>query len=92
MRKRSLNEKMNIEISNIENNKKNNGGYNTEEKGNSIKYIAHKSKSLGKKLIKREEIKQLEVIIEKKYFNFDLDFIYRREKYTLKNIYNNYLI
>ena len=90
MRKKSFNEKMNIEISNINNNKKNN--INIEEKGNSIKFIANKSKSLNKKFIKREEIKQLEVIIEKKYFNFNLDFIYRREKYTLNNIYNNYLI
>ena len=90
MRKKSFNEKMNIEISNINNNKKNN--INIEEKGNSIKFISNKSKSLNKKFIKREEIKQLEVIIEKKYFNFNLDFIYRREKYTLNNIFNNYLV
>ncbi len=69
--------KMNINI------KKNE--YNIEERGNSIKILANKSKSLNK-------IKQLEVIIEKKYINFNLDFIYRRERYTLKNILSNYLI
>ena len=90
MRKKSFvdkSEKMIIEASNI--NKKNN---NIKEKGNSIKIIANKSKSLNRKVKTREEIKQLEVIIEKKYINFDLDFIYRRERYTLKNLYNNYLI
>ena len=90
MRKKSFvdkSEKMTIEASNI--NKKNN---NIKEKGNSIKIIANKSKSLNRKVKAREEIKQLEVIIEKKYINFDLDFIYRRERYTLKNLYNNYLI
>ena len=92
MRKKSLNEKMNIEINNNFNEQNNNNNFNIEEKENSIKYIANKSKSVNKKFRKREEVKQLEVIIEKKYFNFNLDFFYRREKYKLKNIYNNYLI
>jgi len=72
--------KMNINVFNIKKNE-----YNIEERGNSIKILANKSKSLNK-------IKQLEVIIEKKYINFNLDFIYRRERYTLKNILSNYLI
>ena len=89
MREKSLkkHEKMRIETS--AQLSKNN---NIEEKENSFKFLSTKSKSLNKKFRKREEVKQLDVIIEKKYFNFDLDFIYRREKYTLKNIYNNYLI
>ena len=88
MKEKSLkkHEKMRIETSKLL--KKN----NIEEKGNSLKFLSNKSKSLNKKFKKREEIKQLDVIIEKKYFNYDLDFIYRRERYTLKNIFNNYLI
>ena len=96
MRKRSLKErleKMKIEATSLNTinsiNKKPN---HIEENGNSIKIIANKSKSINKKFKKKEEIKQIEVIIEKKYINFDLDFIYRREKYTLKNLYSNYLI
>ena len=83
MRKRISKEninKMNINVFNIKKNE-----YNIEERGNSIKILSNKSKSLNK-------IKQLEVIIEKKYINFNLDFIYRRERYTLKNILSNYLI
>lgn len=90
MRNRSLpdkTEKMIIEGSH--NNKTNS---NVEDKGNSIKIIGNKSKSLNRKMREREEVKQLEVIIEKKYFNYNLDFIYRREKYTLKNLINTYLI
>ena len=41
---------------------------------------------------KKEETDQIDVIIESKYIYFNLDFIYRREKYTLKNLYSNYLI
>ena len=96
MRKRSLKErleKMKIEATSLNTinsiNKKPN---HIEENGNSIKIISNKSKSTNKKFKKKEEIKQIEVIIEKKYINFDLDFIYRREKYTLKNLYSNYLI
>ena len=71
---------MKIEATNINNiNNINKNHYNHfEEKGNSIKIIANKPKSVNKKFKKKEEIKQLEVIIEKKYINFDLDFIYRR--------------
>ena len=96
MRKRSLKErieKMKIEAANINSINNINKYHNhVEEKGNSIKIIANKPKSVNKKIKKKEEIKQLEVIIEKKYINFDLDFIYRREKYTLKNLYSNCLI
>ena len=45
-----------------------------------------------KKAEKKEENAQIDIIIESKYINFNLDFIYRREKYTLKNLYSNYLI
>ena len=80
MRNKSQNGKMTIEASNI-----------IEEKNN-FKIVSNKSKSLNKKLRKREEVKQLEVVIEKKYINFNLDFIYRRERYTLKNVFSNCLI
>ena len=90
--KRNLNkqkseEKMMVRASNIQKiNEK-----NILEKNNSIKILGKKSKSV-KKYKKKEEIKQLEVILEKKYINYDLDFIYRRERYTLKNIFSNYLV
>ena len=88
MIKRSLNEKMIINTNNINyiNNNKNN---NVQEKGNTVKF---KSRSTNKKYNKKEEIKQLEVIIEKKYINYNLDFIYRREKYSLHNLLSNFLI
>lgn len=96
MRKRSLKErleKMKIEAANINSINNINKYHNhVEEKGNSIKIIANKPKSVNKKIKKKEEIKQLEVIIEKKYINFDLDFIYRREKYTLTNLKEGYSI
>ena len=80
MKKKSLNGKMTIEASNI-----------IEEKNN-FKIASSRSKSLNKKLRKREEVKQLDVIIEKKYINFNLDFIYRRERYSLKNLLSNCLV
>jgi len=49
-------------------------------------------KNEEKKVEKKEENEQIDIIIESKYINFNLDFIYRREKYTLKNLYSNYLI
>ena len=70
----------------------NNKNYNLDEKRYSIQTIANKSKSLNRKMKSLEEFKQLEVIIEKKYLNFNLDFIYRRQRYTLKNLFSNYLI
>ena len=82
-------ENMIIEDNNNINNKKYEN--NVEEKGSTIKILGKTSRSV-KKLKKKLEVKQLEVIIEKKYFNYNLDFIYRREKYTLKNICSNYLI
>ena len=45
-----------------------------------------------KKEDKKEETDQIDIIIESKYINFNIDFIFRREKYTLKNLYSNYLI
>jgi hypothetical protein len=80
------NGKMEINIGNIRKND------NIEERNYSFKMFANKSKSLNKKNLNKEYTKELEVIIEKKYINFDLDFIYRREKYTLKNLLSNYLI
>jgi len=51
-----------------------------------------KDKKEEKKEDKKEETDQIDIIIESKYINFNIDFIYRREKYTLKNLYSNYLI
>ena len=62
-----------------------------------------KDKRTKTKLLKKEDIKnnkeekkmendQIDIIIESKYTKFNLDFIYRREKYTLKNLYSNFLI
>ena len=81
------NGRMEINVSNI---KKNDN--NIEENNYSIKILANKAKSLNKININRDRIKELEVIIEKKYITFNLDFFYRRERYTLKNIFSNYLI
>ena len=62
MREKSLkkHEKMRIETS--AQLSKNN---NIEEKENSFKFLSTKSKSLNKKYRKREEVKQLDIIIEK---------------------------
>lgn len=90
MKKRNFSDKkemMTNEASHI-----NNKNYNFDEKSYSIQTIANKSKSLNRKMKSSEEFKQLEVIIEKKYLNFNLDFIYRRQRYTLKNLFSNYLI
>ena len=63
MKKRNFNDKnelMNIEASHITNN-------NFNDKNPYIQTIANKSKSLNRKMKSTEEVKELEVIIEKKY-------------------------
>ena len=82
----------------IINNKKEENINNQEVKkeDDKIKEKKNKSKKLKKEEIKKEEKKEeddkIDIIIESKYINFNLDFIYRREKYTLKNLYSNFLI
>ena len=80
----------------ILNNKKEENINNQEVKkeDDKIKEKKNKSKKLKKEEIKKEEKKEeddkIDIIIESKYINFNLDFIYRREKYTLKNLYSNF--
>jgi hypothetical protein len=93
MKKKGINEK--AEKVNIEVSDSNRNNQNVEEKNNSIKILGNKSKSAIKKNKKKnddKEVKELEVILEKKYITYNLDFIYRREKYTLKNIHSDYLV
>jgi len=89
-----------VEIINNKNKEKEKVVINEESKNNKDKIRSkEKKKDKGEKL-KKEEYKkekegkneQIDIIIESKYINFNLDFIYRREKYTLKNLYSNYLI
>ena len=89
-----------VEIINNKNKEKEKVVINEESKNNNDKIKSkEKKKDKGEKL-KKEEYKkekegkneQIDIIIESKYINFNLDFIYRREKYTLKNLYSNYLI
>jgi len=89
-----------VEIINNKNKEKEKVVINEESKNNKDKIKSkEKKKDKGEKL-KKEEYKQekegkneqIDIIIESKYINFNLDFIYRREKYTLKNLYSNYLI
>ena len=89
-----------VEIINNKNKEKEKVVINDESKNNKDKIKSkEKKKDKGEKL-KKEEYKQekegkneqIDIIIESKYINFNLDFIYRREKYTLKNLYSNYLI
>ena len=89
-----------VEIINNKNKEKEKDVINEESKNNKDKIKSkEKKKDKGEKL-KKEEYKkekegkneQIDIIIESKYINFNLDFIYRREKYTLKNLYSNYLI
>lgn len=93
MKKKGINEKtdkVNIEVTDS-----NRNNQNVEEKSNSIKILGNKSKSVIKKNKKKnddKEAKELEVILEKKYITYNLDFIFRREKYTLKNIHSDYLV
>ena len=82
----------------IINNKKEEKINNQEDKKENDKTKEKKSKTkkLKKEEIQKEEKKEeddkIDIIIESKYTNFNLDFIYRREKYTLKNLYSNFLI
>lgn len=69
---------------------------NVKENGKSFQIDAQ-SKSPNKRLKSYEKSKnvnanQIDVIIEKKYWSFSLDFIFRREKYTLKNLKSNFLV
>ena len=98
MKKMTNSEK--VEIINNKNKEKEKVVINEESKNNKDKIKSkEKKKDKGEKL-KKEEYKQekegkneqIDIIIESKYINFNLDFIYRREKYTLKNLYSNYLI
>ena len=83
-------EKMNIAAISID---KTEG--NKSEVKKPTKKNATKSKSVSKSEKKLEEAKQTEEKIEKiekKYITFNLDFIFRRERYILKNLLSNYLI
>ena len=69
---------------------------NVKESGKSFQIDAI-SKSPYKRLKSHDKNKnvntnQIDVIIEKKYVSFNLDFIYRRDKYTLKNLLSNFLV
>ena len=93
MKKIIQNEKVEI------NDNKNKEKENNHDKKNNIsidKYKKAKTRILKKEDLKeepkKEENEQIDIIIESKYIHFNLDFIYRREKYTLKNLYSNYLI
>ena len=70
---------------NIFNNDKIKSKEKKKDKGEKLKKEEYKQEKEGKN-------EQIDIIIESKYINFNLDFIYRREKYTLKNLYSNYLI
>ncbi len=83
-------EKMRIES--IKANKTEENNNNKKDKQKSQKKLANKSKSINKNIKKFEEVKQTELKIEKKPIIFNLDFIYRRERYILKNLYSTYLI
>ena len=91
-----------IQNENIEllNNKKDDKDNNQESKNESESNKSKEKKTKPKKLKKEDNKKegkkqdddQIDIIIESKYVSFNLDFIYRREKYTLKNLYSNFLI
>ena len=91
-----------IQNENIEllNNKKGDKDNNQESKNESESNKSKEKKTKPKKLKKEDNKKegkkqdddQIDIIIESKYISFNLDFIYRREKYTLKNLYSNFLI
>ena len=94
--------KENIELKEINKENKNDSLSGKEKKSKTKKLNKEDDKKIveekkeekneEKKLEKKEENEQIDIIIESKYINFNLDFIYRREKYTLKNLYSNYLI
>jgi hypothetical protein len=89
-------EKMKIEAVNVSKTQRSNNSNNNKEKEQekSQKKLANKSKSTTKSIKKFEEIKTAELQIEKKpnIFTYNLDFIYRRERYILKRLYTNYLL
>ena len=80
-------EKMNIEAITIEKNEE-----DKKETKKSTKKNATKSKSVNKIFIKEEEIKKLEEKPEIKLIHYNLDFIFRRERYILKNLLSNILV
>lgn len=80
-------EKINIATVSITNNQE-----EKKETKKIEKKIINKSKSTNKAIKKLEEIKQTEIKIDKKPTPFNLDFIFRRERYILKNILSNYLL
>lgn len=84
-------EKMNIggfKIDRKEEEKKQN-----EKDKNSSNKANNKSKSLDKNTINTEEVKKTEEITEKKqHIKYNIDFIFRRERYTIKNLFSNYLV
>ena len=81
-------EKINITTINITNNQEE----KKKEAKKNEKKVINKSKSTNKAIKKIEDIKQTEIKIDKKPTLFNLDFIFRRERYTLKNILSNYLL
>ncbi len=80
-------EKMNIEAITIEKNEE-----DKKETKKSTKKNATKSKSVNKIFKKEEEIKKLEEKPEIKLIHYNLDFIFRRERYILKNLLSNILV
>ena len=92
MKKKTKNnnlEKMNIATVSIINNNKE----DKKETNKNDKKVINKSKSTNKAITKLEGIKQTaEIKIDKNPTTFNLDFIFRREHYTLKNILSNYLL
>lgn len=84
------NEKMKIDVSKV--NKTEEDVNNKKENEKSQKKMTNKSKSTTKSLKKLEEIKTAELKIENKPIIYNLDYIYRRERYILKNLHSNYLL
>lgn len=95
MKKIIQNEKIEL-LNNKKDDKENNQESKVDSESNKSKEKKNKAKKLKKEDNKKESKKleddQIDIIIESKYVYFNLDFIYRREKYTLKNLYSNFLI
>ncbi len=87
-------EKMKIEAVNVNKTEGNKNNNNKKEKelDKSQKKLSNKSKSTNKSIKQFEEIKTAELKIEKKPTTYNLDFIYRRERYALKNLKSNSLL
>lgn len=62
---------------------KNRGKSKNKKLGDSSSQEIDESKNLDKKI---------EIVIQKKLEKFNLDYIYRREKYSLKNLMSNFLV